>query len=186
MGKNKLDKIVVVDLEATCWENADGSKTPPPGQRSEIIEIGACFLEPATGKISQKTSYIVRPKTSKVSEFCTRLTSLTQEDVNKGIPFKDAVNKLKKEFGTANRVWTSWGDYDRVQFEKDCKLHDIRYPFGRRHINAKTLFSILNGLSKELGLARALEYYDMEFKGTHHRGHDDAYNIARVFAKMLR
>ena len=31
----KLDRILVVDVEATCWEG-----DPPPGQISEIIEIG--------------------------------------------------------------------------------------------------------------------------------------------------
>ena len=31
----KLDRILVVDIEATCWEG-----NPPPGQTSEIIEIG--------------------------------------------------------------------------------------------------------------------------------------------------
>ena len=40
-----LDKIIVIDLEATCWEG-----DPPPGQESEIIEIGLCILDVATGE----------------------------------------------------------------------------------------------------------------------------------------
>jgi len=182
-SKNKLDKAVVVDLEAACWEPRDSK---PENERSDIIEIGACFLDLQTGKVSQKTSYIIKPKNSKISKFCTELTSLTQEDVDKGIPFSDACNKLAKEFGTKNRLWISWGDYDRKHFVEECGFYGIKYPFGSRHINLKTLFSVMNGLTKEVGVQRALKYCDMEFKGTHHRGDDDAYNIARIFAKMLR
>ena len=182
-SKNKLDKIVVVDLEATCWMPRESQ---PQGMRSDIIEIGACFLDCQTGKVSQKTSYIVKPANSNISEFCTELTTLTQEQVNKGIPYGDACNKLAKEFGTRNRVWASWGDYDRKHVDRDCNFYAAKYPFGSRHINAKTLFSLVNGLKKELGLRRALEYYDMEFKGTQHRGHDDAFNIAKVLWKTLK
>ena len=39
----KLDRILVVDVEATCWEG-----DPPPGQISEILEIGLCVLDVAT------------------------------------------------------------------------------------------------------------------------------------------
>lgn len=185
-NKNKLDRIVVVDIEATAWENEDGTKTPPKGQRNDIIEIGACFLDTQTGKISQKTSYIVKPRNSIMSPFIIKLTGLTQEDVNKGIPFSDACNKLSKEFGTRNRIWASWGDYDRNHFIRDAEFYDARYPFGPRHINAKTLFSLVNGLTKEIGLLKALDYYDFEFKGTQHRGHDDAFNIAKVLWKTLK
>lgn len=185
-SKNKLDKIVVIDLESTAWENEDGSKTPPPGMRHDIIEIGACFLDLQTGKISQKTSYIVKPANSTMSPFIIKLTSLTQEDVDRGIPFENACNKLAKEFGTKNRVWASWGDYDRNHFQRDCEFYNTRYPFGPRHINAKTLFSIMNGLKKEVGLKKALEYYNLEFNGVQHRGHDDAFNTARVLWKTIR
>ena len=34
----KLDKILVVDIEATCWEGK-----PPAGEQNEIIEVGICL-----------------------------------------------------------------------------------------------------------------------------------------------
>ncbi len=114
MGKKKLNKLVIVDIESTAWENEDGSKTPPEGMRRDVIEIGACFLNVKSGKVSQKTSYIIKPRNSTMSLFITELTTLTQEDVNKGMPFGDACNKLRKEFGTKNKVWCAWGDYDRI------------------------------------------------------------------------
>ena len=44
MAKKKLDCILVVDLEATCWVGG-----PPEGQESEIIEIGLCVLHVSSG-----------------------------------------------------------------------------------------------------------------------------------------
>ena len=41
------NKIIIIDLEATCWEGI-----PPKGEVSEIIEIGICLLDTLTGEIS--------------------------------------------------------------------------------------------------------------------------------------
>ena len=180
---NKLDFITILDLEATCQAKQEDWG---PGERSDIIEIGACKLDVQTGEITQKTSYIIKPQNSTVSEFCTQLTSITPEMVARGIPFENAINKFAKEFGTRNRVFASWGDYDRIQIAKDCDYYHAMYPFGRRHINVKTLFALKYKLSKEPGLKGALNICNMEFEGTHHRGCDDAYNTARLLWKVLK
>ena len=36
----KLDQILVVDVESTCWDGP-----PPEGEESEIIEVGLCMVE---------------------------------------------------------------------------------------------------------------------------------------------
>jgi len=183
MGSNrKLDKIIVVDLEATAW----GPKCEQGKQITEIIELGACFLNNKTGEVSQKTSYIIRPKHSTISKFCEELTTITQDMVNKGIPFGDGVNKFKKDFGLSSRVWASWGDYDRRQFEKDCRLHNIEYPFKQTHINAKNLHALRNKLGHEKGLGAVIEGLGWQFEGTHHRGVDDAVNAARVLWELIK
>ena len=69
----KIDQIVVVDIEATCWEGE-----PWLGQESEIIEIGACLLDPGDTSRSQLTSILVKPERSTVSEISTGLTTITQ------------------------------------------------------------------------------------------------------------
>ena len=176
----QLDQIVVVDIESTCWEGA-----PRPGQVSEIIEVGACLLDPATGERSERDHVLVKPASSKVSAFCTRLTTLTQEQVDTGVAFMDACNWLKKRYMAHRRPWASWGDYDRRMFEGQCQRVGVPYPFGPTHFNAKTLHALLTGAPRELGLGKALEGYGWEFEGTHHRGVDDAWNIARVLGHLL-
>jgi inhibitor of KinA sporulation pathway (predicted exonuclease) len=177
----QLDKILVVDIESTCWEG-----DPRPGQSSEIIEVGVCLLEVRTWARSEKESLLVKPTTSTVSAFCTRLTTLTREQVETGVPFLDACNWLKKKFLGHRRCWASWGDYDRRMFESQCQERGVPYPFGPTHLNVKNLFALKQGLPRELGMPQALEHLGLPLEGTHHRGHDDAWNIAAILGELLR
>ncbi|HBL13977.1 MAG TPA: DNA polymerase III [Cyanobacteria bacterium UBA11162] len=176
----KLDQIIVVDVEATCWKvNA------PPGQESEIIEIGICAVDIAAHQPIDKKSILVKPERSKVSEFCTQLTTLTQEQVDQGISFTDACAILEERYLSHQRVWASYGEYDKNQFQKQCQSRRVNYPFGTRHINVKTLFAIIHALPHEVGMAQALELLSLPLEGTHHRGGDDAWNIAKILCQLL-
>jgi inhibitor of KinA sporulation pathway (predicted exonuclease) len=175
-----LDQIIVVDIEATCWESA-----PPPGQHSEIIEIGVCVLNPLDGSYTSPESILVRPQYSTVSPFCTRLTTLRPEDVAQGLPFADACQRLERHYLTRLRTWASYGDYDRRQFRQQCATSGHPYPFGSTHLNVKNLFALVAGYDEELSLAQAFAHLGWELEGTHHRGADDAGNIARLLGKIL-
>lgn len=176
----KREIIIVIDVEATCWK-----ESPPPGQEKEIIEIGICPLEATTGERLPTRSIIVKPEKSTVSDFCTQLTTLTQEQVNKGITLNEACSILEQEYLTRSRTWASWGDYDRRQFEKECKLKNITYPFGPNHVNIKRRFAREQNLSQEVELIEALQLLGLKFEGTYHRAVDDAFNIAFVLSKLI-
>lgn len=180
MAKN-LDKVIVVDLESTCWR-----ESPPQGQTSEIIEIGVAVLDMRTLIPEGKRSILVKPLTSHVSDFCTQLTTLTADQLEReGVTLAQACKILKSEYEGKSRVWASWGDYDRRQLERDCKAKGIGYPFGPTHLNAKALFSLLRQEPREHGMAEALELLGLKLEGTHHRGHDDAWNIAKIMSAMF-
>jgi inhibitor of KinA sporulation pathway (predicted exonuclease) len=176
----KLDQILVIDVEATCWEH-----DPPAGESSDIIEIGICPVEVATGRRLEQQSIFVRPQRSRVSPFCTALTTLTQEQVDGGISFVEACATLARQYGARDRVWASWGDYDRRQFERQCQELGVAYPFGPTHLNVKTLFALAAELPHESGMAAALERLGIPLEGTHHRAGDDAWNIAAILATLL-
>jgi inhibitor of KinA sporulation pathway (predicted exonuclease) len=177
----KLDQILVVDVEATCW-----SGSPPEGEESEIIEIGICTLDVVTGERLDKRSILVKPEHSKISEFCTQLTGLTQKQVNKnGVSFEKACALLEREYLARKRIWASYGDYDRTIFQRQCEARSIEYPFSTSHINVKSLFALFYALPYEVGMTRALEMVGLELEGTQHRGGDDAWNIAGIFSALL-
>jgi inhibitor of KinA sporulation pathway (predicted exonuclease) len=174
-------QLLIVDIEATCWDS-----TAPPGQESEIIEIGICSLSLENGDVGEKCSILVRPQRSTVSEFCTQLTTLTQEQVDKGVLFEAACQVLRTEFDSQNRVWGSWGEYDRKMFVSQCHSFQVEYPFGSHHINIKRLFRKSFHEKKPIGMAQALHHLQLPLEGTHHRGDDDAYNIARIASVILQ
>lgn len=178
----RLDHVLIIDIESTCWDGG----FPARGETNDIIEIGLCPLEVSTGRRLEKRSILVRPERSRVGKFCTELTTLTQEQVEKGIAFKDACKILEDEYHSSERLWASYGDYDRRQFEKQCRDQGVRYPFGPSHLNVKTLFAIARGLPGEVGLPQTLALLGLTLEGVHHRGHDDAWNIAAVLWSILK
>lgn len=46
--------------------------------------------------------------------------------------------------------------------------------------------AICRGLPNEVGLPQAMALYGLTLEGTHHRGHDDAWNIAGLLAVVLK
>lgn len=177
---SRLDRVLVIDVESTCWEAA-----PPPGEESEIIEIGICVLDVASADRIARDSIFVRPERSRVGDFCARLTTLTQAEVESGLSFADACGVLKKRFLAKDRLFASWGDYDRRQFERQCHARGVAYPFGPTHLNVKNLFALVHGLEHEVGIDEALARVGLPLEGTHHRGGDDAWNIARLLSRLL-
>ncbi len=177
----KLDKIVVVDIEATCW---DGKV--PKGMKSDIIEVGVCLLDTKTGEISENEGIIVTPERSTISAFCTKLTTITPELIQKeGIPFKEALTILEEKYLSKSRTWASYGAYDLRQFHFQCKAQGLIYPFGPSHINVKTLFALKKKLEREIGMDESIKKLGFELEGTHHRGVDDARNIAKILNWIL-
>ncbi len=180
----RRDYMLVVDVEATCWK--DG---PPPGEQSEIIEIGVCLLDLQTGAPGSAHSLMVNPARSRVSPFCTSLTSITPEMVEQGNSFADACAVLRQEYLSDQRLWGSWGNYDRRMFEWQAQSYAVPYPFGAQHVNIKALFAeTFNRQGKrarQVGMAQALAQAGLTLVGTHHRGGDDAANIARLMQAIL-
>lgn len=176
-----LDVILVVDVESTCWEGS-----PPHGQSSEIIEIGLCPVDLKTLTRLEKRSILIKPIQSEISEFCTTLTTLTPEMFTHAGSLADAVKILKNDYQSKDRLWASWGDYDRRQFERVCADQGVGYPFGPSHLNVKSLFAAATGSAHEMGLDGACRSLGLTMEGTHHRGDDDAWNIAEIVCRLLK
>lgn len=75
-------------------------------------------------------------------------------------------------------VFCSWGDYDFKQLQQDSDFHGLPFPIGAPHCNVKRQFAERQNLAKKPGLGEAIRLAGLKFGGTHHRGIDDARNIA--------
>jgi len=127
----------------------------------------------------------VRPTEDPVlSPFCTSLTSITQEDVDRAKPFPEAFAEFLAWAGEGPHRFCSWGAYDLKQFLLDCARHGIKKPeWLEPHVNLRRMFSAEKNVP-QCSMVQALEILDLPLEGTHHRGIDDARNIAKI-AKFL-
>jgi len=173
--------LIIVDLEATCWERSEKKYL-----QMETIEIGAVKIDLSELKIMDEYDAFVKPVRNPIlSDFCTELTSIRQENVDAADEFPDAFLKFLDWIGDRNKsTFGSWSKYDRWQFQQDCNFHKIEYPFDH-HFDIKKYFAMAHN-NRRYGLKRAIRKSGLEFRGTHHRGIDDAKNIWYVLEKLIR
>lgn len=173
---------LVVDLEATCADDA-----AVPKHEMEIIEIGAVMVTASRLEAVGEFQTFVRPvRNPRLTPFCTQLTSITQAQVDAAPGFAAAMQAFGEwAFAHDDVLFCSWGDYDRKQFRQDCEHHGVAYPFGSGHFNVKRAFARHGQRRKAPGMAGALRHVGLELLGTHHRGIDDARNIARLLPWAL-
>ena len=173
-------RYIIVDLEATCWE---GERF----RQMEIIEIGAVKLDKPDGGPTSSFSTFVRPLLNPtLSDFCKQLTSITQEDINTAPSFPSAFHSFCQWIGSERPMMLcSWGFYDVKQFKNDCRLYDIWTPtMFENHINLKEQFARIYNV-RPCGMEKALRIAGLQLDGTHHRGIDDARNIAKLARLIL-
>ncbi len=176
------NKILVVDLEATCWED-DGEFQK---QNSEIIEIGICMLDTKTRLITAHQGILVKPYKSEVSAFCTKLTTITPQMLaQSGTSLKEACKMISDQYNSKQLTWASYGGYDKVFLREQCNKFNVDYCMSNDHINIKTLLSRKLGIDKGLGMKKALATLKIPLEGTHHRGVDDANNAAKILSWIL-
>jgi inhibitor of KinA sporulation pathway (predicted exonuclease) len=152
----------------------------------EIIEIGAVLVDGETFAPVDEFATFVRPvRHPMLTAFCTQLTSITQADVDAAPGFAEAIADLTRFIvqharGGPPPRFGSWGNYDKNQFRQDAQYHGVQLPFAGDHLNIKQAFSDAMGTKKRFGMARALRRIGLPLEGTHHRGIDDARNIAKL------
>ncbi|XTB53408.1 hypothetical protein LDK11_01470 [Fusobacterium nucleatum] len=60
---------------------------------------------------------------SKISPFCTQLTTITPElVVQEGVNFEEALQILKKGYQAYQYTWASYGNYDKKKWESNTLL----------------------------------------------------------------
>lgn len=172
--------IIVVDLEATCWRE----RTDPA--RMEIIEIGAVRLGKNLSPKGEFSSFVRPIHEPRLSDFCRELTSIRQEDVDQAGDFREVFGRFLNWIGTGRITIASWSRYDLRQFLTDCARHGVVPPHSlKRHIDLQGLFAGQHGTDPPPMIA-ALGMANIELTGTHHRGIDDARNIAKLARRLLR
>ncbi|MFM1652489.1 exonuclease domain-containing protein [Brevibacillus sp. B_LB10_24] len=177
-----MRNTIIFDLEATCWEK-------PDQKQSEIIEIGAVKLDGSLQQIGT-FSRLVRPTVHpELSEFCTKLTTITQKEVDAAKPFVQAMEEFEQWIVSSSRdvMLISWGFYDKRQIQRECAAKHyggaiLQLLAG--HVSLKHQFAEARQIPP-CPMTKALELLQLPLEGVHHRALDDAKNIARIFRSIF-
>ncbi|XP_071448371.1 3'-5' exoribonuclease 1-like [Hetaerina americana] len=180
-----LPYYVIVDFEATCEE------VNTPNYPHEIIEFPAVLVSTERKEIISHFQAFCRPTINPVlSDFCTELTGISQEQVDSADEFPTVLKNfeawLKENLGaTHNYAIVTDGPWDMGRFlYGQCKISEIEYPhFAHKWVNIRKIFHNFYD-TKQVCLKLMLEYLDMTFEGRPHCGLDDAKNIARILLQL--
>lgn len=158
-----------------------------PKSTQDIIQIGAVIGNIETGEILDRFSVNINTGT-KLEEFITELTGITQEEHDKGMSLVEAVDQLIA-FHKSHDSHTSpitWGNGD-IALIKDHMLFKYSRQiteFGWTQRNVKDIFQFIclaedKGLQS--GLSKSMNRLGLKFVGTKHTAEADAENTFRVF-----
>ncbi|XP_074453006.1 ERI1 exoribonuclease 2 [Larus michahellis] len=193
--------LIVLDFEATCWREA-GPRRP------EIVEFPAVLLNTSTGEIECEFHTYVQPQEHPIlSQFCTELTGITQNQVDEGVPlniclsqFLKWIQKIQKEkkiiFGSdipshstseaKPCTFVTWTDWDLgVCLHYECKRKQLRKPdILNSWIDLKATYRAFYN-RKPKGLSGALQDLGIAFAGREHSGLDDSRNTAHLAWRLI-
>ncbi|XP_009570990.1 PREDICTED: ERI1 exoribonuclease 2, partial [Fulmarus glacialis] len=171
-------------------------------------EFPAVLLNTSTGEIESEFHTYVQPQEHPIlSEFCTELTGITQNQVDEGVPlniclsqFLKWIQKIQKEkkiifssdipsHSTSEAkpcTFVTWTDWDLgVCLQYECKRKQLRKPdILNSWIDLKATYRVFYN-RKPKGLNGALQDLGMAFAGREHSGLDDSRNTARLAWRLI-
>ncbi|MFA5490475.1 MAG: 3'-5' exonuclease [Candidimonas sp.] len=171
----RKDKILIVDLEMTCWDDDRVFD-------QEIIEIGIAEIDTKTLTVGRQDSFLCRPR-GEISDYCVSLTGHSREQLLRSPWFEQQINTIIKRYGPASKMSYAWGN-DKSILNIECHRRNIRNPFYNMD-NLAFFFGLIWGDPKR-GLMNALADLGLTPIGRHHCGVDDAVNTARLMIEMIK
>jgi inhibitor of KinA sporulation pathway (predicted exonuclease) len=173
-------RIVVVDVEATCWKKGIFSR------QKETIEIGAVRLLLGRAESSwPEFQTFVRPRRyPRLSTFCRELTGITQENVDAAPAFPEALQLFVDWLQPLEQVvLATWSRYDLWQLDLDMEAHALA-KLTIPSLDVKKLAARVVG-SKSLE-ETAREFAPEAVSMPRHRAVADARRTARILNCLLR
>jgi len=102
---------VICDWECTCWDNSDKDTE----RTREIIEIASVKCDDSWKIIDEFSEFVCPIICTEISPFCTKLTTITQSEVNKAGIFPEVLNRFKKWLDQSqDNIFHSWGYFEPI------------------------------------------------------------------------
>lgn len=175
-------QYVILDLE---WNGTYSKRLK--GFINEIIEFGAVKVDEKLDIIDTFEA-LVRPQVGKkISGKIKTLTSITNEELEKGLQFMQVVSLFKKWAGDA--ILLTWGTSDVLTLIENCEYFygSPHIPFLQRYMNLQEYCQqrMAYDVAKQMGLTTAADLLGIDGEGfNHHRALGDSLLSLRCFQKV--
>ncbi len=168
--------ILVVDLEWTCGDSI-------PNEEQETIEIGAVMVSDDLDTFLAEFSTLIKPVRHEITELCQSVTNISNEMLEDAPSFAAAMLAFTSWFRLfGSDSFGSWGTSDRRLLKQNCQTSRVPYQF-TAHTDLARLFTKKTGSRR--GHRQAMKRLGLTPEGMHHRGLDDARNIARMLPILM-
>lgn len=186
--------FIIIDLEFNNMQNitkyypnvySEHSYLRQLSVQNEIIEVGAVRLDKFMKKVDEYKVYI-KPTIFKIlNPKITEITGIREEQLKKGIDFKDAMDGLEKFVGEDNII-CSWATDDIVEIISNANYHNYKsIHWIKKYLDIQDYCTKMLGHKKALGLKSALE--ELKIKVDKNKLHDalnDSNYAAEVFKRL--
>ncbi len=184
--------LCVLDFEATCWnDNSEKYKN-----QMEIIEFPSVLYEIDEEKktflfVSEFSSYVKPTINPILTEFCTELTGITQEQVSQAETIDVVYNNHTKWLNehvlpNSKFIFATCGNWDlNIQLPREIKNKSLKpNNYYNTFINVKNEFEYFYK-TKTFGMSGMLKFLNIKLEGRLHSGIDDTRNIAKIMLRMI-
>ncbi len=129
-----------------------------------VEQVGLCLFSIKTLKVVKKDLFILS-----------------------NTPLSHICSFIKDEYLGENRILATYGVKAKTLFEIECEDNGVDLPFNPdRWVNIRVLFPIIFASQKEVSLVSLLEYFKLSFEGNDTNACDQACNIGKAFAEIIR
>ncbi|CAO3659498.1 unnamed protein product [Rhizopus stolonifer] len=179
-AKKKLKELEEKKLKETEENKKPKESKKLDGKTFDIVDEFRSYVKPT-----------INPT---LSDFCMKLTGITQDIVDASPIFIDALNQFQEFLGkyslfqSSTAVFVTDGPFDIRDFVTKQLAHSniSTRPgyFNLPWINIRKLFKTHYRQTQNKNIGSMLSHLDMKFEGREHSGLDDARNLANIAKRM--
>lgn len=177
-------KYIVLDFEWNQPLSRMRLITEPVKLVGEIIQIGAVklnsdFMPEDEIEINVKPSFYTT-----INEYVSRLTGITEEDLENSSSFPDAIIQFLEWCGD-DCCFITWGPDDMSIIRSNMKIHNINPEILPKCYNLQLIFNKqITGDNRQWALSDAMEKLNLPIDLTTHDAKNDAVFTARICSAL--
>lgn len=181
-------KYIIFDLEFNSPFKIDrrtkqlkrGNSIPSCPQ--EIIEIGAVKVDENIDIVDSFQQFVKPQLYTKLHPKVKSKTQISIEDIEGGVPFKEAIGLFLEWIAEEEYILCSWGADDINELKRNCKQFNINTEWIQRFkdIQKASMKHLNLNMSQQLGLKNALELLNIEIDCKFHKALNDSIYTAKV------